>query len=74
MKKRLLSILLALCLVAGMLPTVALAGETPVWSIEDGLLVITGTTDGSDLPTEGFTSIGITETGVVTGGNYTLYR
>ena len=70
MKKRLLSILLALCLVAGMLPTVALAGET--YSIESGTLVISGTTDGSDLPTEGFTSIKITETGVVTGGTYTV--
>ena len=74
MKKRLLSILLALCLVAGLLPTVALADETPSYSIENGTLVISGTTDGLDLPTEGFTSIKITETGVVTGGNYTLYR
>ena len=73
MKKRLLSILLALCLVAGLLPTVALAGETPVYSIENGTLVISGTTDGLDLPTEGFTSIKITETGVVTGGTYTAY-
>ena len=72
MKKRLLSILLALCLVAGLLPTVALAGETPVYSIENGTLVISGTTNGSDLPTEGFTSIKITETGVVTGGTYTV--
>ena len=72
MKKRLLSILLALCLVAGLLPTVALAGETPVYSIENGTLVISGTTNGSDLPTEGFTSIKITKTGVVTGGIYTV--
>ena len=72
MKKRLLSILLALCLVAGLLPTVALADETPSYSIENGTLVISGTTDGLDLPTEGFTSIKITKTGVVTGGIYTV--
>ena len=73
MKKRLLSILLALCLVAGLLPTVALAGETPSYSIDaNGTLVISGTTDGSDLPTGGFTSIEITTTGVVTGGTYTV--
>ena len=74
MKKRLLSILLALCLVAGLLPTAALADETPSYSIDaNGILVISGTTDGSDLPTEGFTSIEITTTGVVTGGTYTAY-
>ena len=72
MKKRLLSILLALCLVTGLLPTVALADETPSYSIENGTLVISGTTNGSDLPTEGFTSIKITKTGVVTGGIYTV--
>ena len=71
--RRLLSILLALCLVAGLLPTVALAGETPSYSIDaNGTLVISGTTDGSDLPTGGFTSIEITTTGVVTGGTYTV--
>lgn len=54
------------------LPTVALAGETPNYSIENGILVISGTTNGSDLPTEGFTRIKITTTGVVTGGTYTV--
>ena len=74
MKKRLLSILLTACLLVGLLPTAALAGGTPSYTIDaNGILVISGTTDGSDLPTEGFTSIEITTTGVVTGGTYTAY-
>ena len=74
MKKRLLSILLAACLLAGLLPAAALAGDTPSYSIDEHeTLIISGTTDGSDLPSEGFTSIEITSTGVVTGGDYTSY-
>ena len=72
MKKRLLCIIMALALCLSLLPATALAGGTPSYSIENGTLVISGTTDGLDLPTEGFTSIKITETGVVTGGTYTV--
>ena len=72
MKKRLLCIIMALALCLSLLPATALAGGTRSYSIENGTLVISGTTNGSDLPTEGFTSIKITETGVVTGGTYTV--
>ena len=74
MKKRFLSIITALALCLSLLPTAALATETPSYSIDaNGALIISGTTDGSDLPTEGFTSIEITSTGVITGGTYTVY-
>ena len=72
MKKRLFSIMLAMIMCFSLLP--ALAEGTSSYSIENGTLVISGTTDGSDLPTTEFSSIKITSTGVVTGGNYTLYR
>ena len=72
MKKRILSMIMALVLCIGLLPATALAEGTPSYSIENGKLVISGTTDGSDLPSGGFTSIEITATGVVTGGTYTV--
>lgn len=74
MKKRLFSIMLAMIMCFSLLPSTALAEGTSSYSIENGTLVISGTTDGSDLPTTEFSSIKITSTGVVTGGNYTLYR
>lgn len=74
MKKRLISIITTLVLCLSLLPAAALAEETPSYSIDaNGTLVISGTTDGSDLPAEGFTRIEITSTGVVTGGTYTAY-
>ena len=69
---KLCGVLLALVMIVGMLPATALATETSSYSIENGTLVISGTTDGSGLPTEGFTRIEITSTGVVTGGTYTV--
>lgn len=74
MKKRLFSLITALALCLSLLPATAMAEETQSYSIDsNGTLIISGTTDGSDLPTEGFTSIEIASTGVVTGGNYTAF-
>ncbi|MGN0136664.1 S-layer homology domain-containing protein [Anaerotignum sp.] len=72
--KRLLSIVTALVLCLGLLPSTALADETLSYSIDDETetLIISGTTDGSDLPTEGYKSIEITSTGEVTDGTYTV--
>ena len=86
MKKRMLSLLLALCMVLTMLPGMPLTAlaveqtDNTVYRIEETTtngvpktyLVITGTTDGSDLPAEGYDEIRIESTGVVTGGTYTV--
>ena len=72
--KRLLSIVTALVLCLGLLPSTALADETLSYSIDDETetLIISGKTYGSDLPTEGYKSIEITSTGEVTDGTYTV--
>ena len=70
MKKRILRLfpVLALCLL--LLPFSAWAEGSA--SIVDGRLIISGTTDGTDLPAGEYTNIEITSTGVVTGGTYTV--